>query len=119
VLDAAGIAACFTATISSEEVARGKPSPDVYLEAARRLGVDPVACIAIEDSTNGIRAATAAGMSVIAYPNRFYPPDANVLALADAVIDSLYQLVPAITTIAAGRDAGVGLRRSPARPLTA
>jgi HAD superfamily hydrolase (TIGR01509 family) len=116
VLDAAGITACFAATISSEEVARGKPNPDVYLEAARRLGVDPVACTAIEDSTNGIRAAAAAGMSVIAYPNRFYPPDASVLALADAVIDSLAQLVPTIT---AGRDGSVGPSRSQARPLTA
>ncbi len=116
VLDAAGITDCFAATISSEEVARGKPSPDVYLEAARRLGVDPVACIAIEDSTNGIRAAAAAGMSVIAYPNRVYPPAANVLALAHAVIDSLAQLVPTVT---ASRDAGEGLARIPDHPLTA
>lgn len=116
VLDAAGITDCFTATISSEEVARGKPSPDVYLEAARRLGVDPVACIAIEDSTNGIRAAAAAGMSVIAYPNRVYPPNASVLALADEVIDSLAELAPTITV---SRDAGEGLARIPDHPLTA
>ena len=86
-LDTAGIADCFAVTVSSEEVARGKPSPDVYLEAARRLGVAPAHCVAVEDSANGIRAAAAAGMHVIAYPNRHYAPDAESLALADAVID--------------------------------
>jgi len=95
VLDTAGITECFAATVSSEEVARGKPSPDVYLEAARRLGVTPAHCVAVEDSANGIRAAAAAGMHVIAYPNRHYAPDATSLALADAVIDSLDDLVAA------------------------
>ena len=61
-------------TVSSEEVARGKPAPDVYLEAARRLGVDPAACVAIEDSHNGIRSAKAAGMACIAIPNERFPP---------------------------------------------
>ena len=89
VLEAAGITACFSATVSSEEVARGKPSPDVYLEAARRLGVEPGACVAVEDSANGIRAAAAAGMRVIAYPNRQYPPDPDSLGLVDSVITSL------------------------------
>ena len=65
----------FEVTVSSEEVAHGKPAPDVYLEAARRLGVDPARCIAVEDSASGIRAAHAAGMRVIAYPNRHYPPE--------------------------------------------
>ena len=78
----------FEVTVSSEEVARGKPAPDVYLEAARRLGVDPARCVAIEDSASGIRAAHAAGMRVIAYPNRHYPPAPDVLALGDAVVDS-------------------------------
>jgi HAD superfamily hydrolase (TIGR01509 family) len=96
VLDTAGITACFTATVSSEEVARGKPSPDVYLEAARRLAVAPSSCAAVEDSANGIRAAAAAGMRVIAYPNRHYPPDAPSLALADWVITSLGELVAAV-----------------------
>ena len=93
VLDTAGITDCFAATVSSEEVARGKPSPDVYLEAARRLDVAPSACIAVEDSANGIRAAAAAGMHVIAFPNRHYAPDAEALALAHTVIDSLAGLV--------------------------
>ena len=70
VLATAGIADCFQATVSSEEVARGKPSPDVYLEAARRLGVAPDGCVAVEDSGNGIRAASSAGMQVIAFRTR-------------------------------------------------
>ncbi len=68
------LASYFEVTVSSEEVARGKPAPDVYLEVARRLGVAPARCAAVEDSASGIRAAHAAGMHVIAYPNRHYPP---------------------------------------------
>ena len=63
-LELSGLADRFAVTVSSEEVARGKPAPDVYLEAARRLGVAPAACTAVEDSENGIRAAKAAGMRV-------------------------------------------------------
>ena len=88
-LDLMGIADRFRAAVSSEEVARGKPAPDVYLEAARRLGVDPTRAAAIEDSHNGIRAAKAAGMRVIAVPNRHFPPDEEALAQADVVLDSL------------------------------
>jgi len=102
VLETAGITGCFAVTVSSEEVARGKPSPDVYLEAARRLDVAPARCVAVEDSASGIRAAAAAGMHVIAYPNRHYAPDATSLALADSVIDSLDDLVAAVGE--AGRD---------------
>ncbi len=98
VLETAGIAACFSATVSSEEVARGKPSPDVYLEAARRLGVEPSCCAASRTPASGIRSAAAAGMRVIAYPNRLYTPDAESLALADAVIGSLGELVEAVGT---------------------
>jgi HAD superfamily hydrolase (TIGR01509 family) len=90
------LAGLFDVTVSSEEVAQGKPSPDVYLEAARRLGVDPARCVAIEDSASGIRAAHAAGMRVIAYPNRHYPPAAEVLALADVVLDTVSDLDPAL-----------------------
>jgi HAD superfamily hydrolase (TIGR01509 family) len=86
------LAALFEVTVSSEEVERGKPAPDVYLEAARRLEVEPAECVAIEDSASGIRAARAAGMRVIAYPNRHYPPPAEVLASADVVLDSLGEL---------------------------
>lgn len=73
----------FTATVSSAEVPRGKPSPDVYVEAARRLAVDPSRCFAVEDSSNGLRAAAAAGMTVAAVPNPQYPPAPDALAKAD------------------------------------
>jgi HAD superfamily hydrolase (TIGR01509 family) len=86
----------FAVTVSSEEVARGKPAPDVYLEAARRLDVEPARCAAVEDSASGIRAARAAGMRVLAYPNRHYPPSAEVLTSADAVLDSLDRLQPGL-----------------------
>jgi HAD superfamily hydrolase (TIGR01509 family) len=93
-LELAGLAPFFKATVSSEEVARGKPAPDVYLEAARRLGIDPTHCTAIEDSHGGIRSAKAAGMHVIALPNPSYPPDADALAQADVIILSLEALTP-------------------------
>ena len=79
-------------TVSSEEVARGKPAPDVFLEAARRLDLPPERCAAIEDSGNGIRAAHAAGMRVVAIPNRRYPPPGEALALADVVLGSIDEL---------------------------
>lgn len=94
VLDQAGIADAFAVVVSSEEVARGKPAPDVYLEAASRLGVDPTACVAIEDSSNGLRSAHAAGMRVIAVPNQAYPPADDALALADVVVDRLSDIAP-------------------------
>lgn len=96
VLSAAAIAELFEATVSSEEVARGKPAPDVYLEAARRLAAAPERCTAVEDSANGIRAAHAAGMRVLALPNRRYPPPEKALALADVVLDSLEELTPRV-----------------------
>jgi HAD superfamily hydrolase (TIGR01509 family) len=100
VLEVAGLTEYFQATVSSEEVERGKPAPDVYLEAARRLGVAPERCAAVEDSHNGIRSAKAAGMRVVAVPNPSYPPDAEALAQADVVIRSLDELTPEL--IAAG-----------------
>ena len=87
-----GLAGSFAATVSSEEVERGKPAPDVFLEAARQLDVSPGRCAAVEDSANGIRAARAAGMWVVAIPNRSYPPPAEALALADVVLESLGEL---------------------------
>ena len=86
--------------VSSEEVARGKPAPDVYLEAARRLGVEPAQCAAVEDSSNGLRAAHAAGMRVIAFPNAHYPPAPDALALADVVLTSLEELTPELVRAA-------------------
>ena len=93
-LEQAALARFFEVAVSSEEVPRGKPAPDVFLEAARRLGVAPERCAAIEDSANGIRAAHAAEMRVVAIPNRRYPPAADAVALADVVLDSIAQLGP-------------------------
>jgi HAD superfamily hydrolase (TIGR01509 family) len=92
VLELAGMREWFAATVSSEEVARGKPAPDVYLEVARRVAVPADRCVAIEDSTNGIRAAKAARMGVIAIPNRALPPEPDALSVADRVLASLDRL---------------------------
>jgi HAD superfamily hydrolase (TIGR01509 family) len=94
VLEASGLAGHFSATVSSEEVAQGKPAPDVYLETARRLGVEPDRCAAVEDSENGIRSAKAARMRTIAIPNPRYPPDEAALAEADVLLDSVAELKP-------------------------
>jgi len=94
VLELAAIADCFEVTVSSEEVERGKPAPDVYLETLRRMKVAPARAAAIEDSTNGLLSARAAGMFVVAVPNPVYPPRPDALAAADVVIDSLTELTP-------------------------
>ncbi len=96
VLELACLSDCFRASVSSEEVAHGKPAPDVYLEAARRISREPGRCAAVEDSANGLRAAAAAGMSVIAIPNRAFPPGDEALAKADVVLDSIEALTPAV-----------------------
>jgi HAD superfamily hydrolase (TIGR01509 family) len=104
VLELAGLTPAFSATVSSEEVGRGKPAPDVYLEAARRLDVDPESCVAIEDSHNGIRSAHDAGMAVVAAPNAEFPPDVESLELADVVLGAIAELGPeAIETAAQTR----------------
>ena len=94
VLDAAGLHDVIPVVVSSQEVARGKPAPDVYLEAARRLGVDPRTCAAVEDSHNGIRSAKAAGMRVIVIPNPHFPPDEQALEHADVVLRAIAELTP-------------------------
>jgi len=101
VLERGGVRGLFAATVSSEEVARGKPAPDVYLEAARRLGRDPRRCAAVEDSSNGLRSAHAAGMLLAALPNRDFPPSPDALALADVVVDSLPALRPQLERLSA------------------
>jgi HAD superfamily hydrolase (TIGR01509 family) len=95
-LELAGLSELFSATVSSEEVPRGKPAPDVYLEAARRLGVDARRCAAVEDSHNGILSARAAKMRVIAIPNRAFPPGDDALGAADVVLQSIRELEPAV-----------------------
>ena len=92
VLELAELVEFFRATVSSEEVPRGKPAPDVYVEAAQRLGFAPEDCAAIEDSHAGIRSAKAAGMRVIALPNPHYPPDDDALAAADVALESITEL---------------------------
>jgi HAD superfamily hydrolase (TIGR01509 family) len=95
-LDAAGVREMFGATLSSEEVAHGKPAPDVYLATARELGVAPERCVAIEDSSNGLRSAAAAGMTLIAVPNPHYPPDDDALARAATVVRTPGEVTPGL-----------------------
>ncbi|MFD4459363.1 HAD family hydrolase [Nocardia sp. NPDC058480] len=92
VLAKSGLLDSFAVVLSTEEVGRGKPAPDVYLTVAQRLGLDPNVCTAVEDSTNGLRSAHSAGMRLIAAPRPEFPPSPDALALADAVIDDLDQL---------------------------
>jgi HAD superfamily hydrolase (TIGR01509 family) len=96
VLERSGLAPWFEVALSSEDTGRGKPAPDVYLAAARALGVEPGSAAAIEDSANGIGAARAAGMRVVAIPNPDFPPGAEALASADAVLGSIAELTPAV-----------------------
>lgn len=95
VLESAGLTGVFRATLSTEEVPRGKPAPDVFLAAAERLGADPAECAAIEDSSNGLRGAAAAGMAVICVPHGVYPPAEDALARTDLVVGSLDELTVA------------------------
>ncbi len=94
VLATAGLTDVLRVTVSTEEVPRGKPAPDVYLEAVARLGLAPEVCAAVEDSSNGLRAAAAAGLAVVCVPHGVYPPAEDALALADLVVTSLDELTP-------------------------
>jgi HAD superfamily hydrolase (TIGR01509 family) len=94
VLETAGLTDVLRVTLSTEEVPRGKPAPDVYLAAASRLGLAPQVCAAVEDSSNGLRAAAAAGLAVVCVPHGVYPPAPDALAQADLVITSLDELTP-------------------------
>jgi HAD superfamily hydrolase (TIGR01509 family) len=105
VLAGAGIAELFAAVVSSEEVPRGKPAPDVYLEAARRLRVEPARCVAVEDSSNGLRSAAAAGMAVVAVPMRAFPPALDALALAAVTVDGIAAVTPEVVDDAYARHA--------------
>lgn len=96
VLRKSGLADKFAVTVSGEEVPRGKPAPDIYLAAARELDVAPDRTAAVEDSTNGLKAAAAAGMLVAAVPNREFPPAEDALALARVVLGSLDELAPEV-----------------------
>jgi HAD superfamily hydrolase (TIGR01509 family) len=96
VVEVGGFEDLLKVTVSSEEVERGKPAPDVYLEATSRMGVDPARTAAVEDSTNGLLAARAAGMRVIAIPNDAHPPAQKGLDAADVVLDSIDELTAAV-----------------------
>jgi HAD superfamily hydrolase (TIGR01509 family) len=102
VLDTASLRSSFTAVMSTEEVDRGKPAPDIYLAVAGRLGRRPQRCAAVEDSSNGLRSAAAAGMAVIAVPHPSYPPDPDALGQAAVVLPGLAELTPDVITGLAG-----------------
>jgi len=99
VLDTASLRSSFQTTMSTEQVSRGKPAPDIYLAVAARLGRRPERCAAVEDSSNGLRSAAAAGLHVVAIPHPRYPPAPDALEKASVVLTSLAELTPA--TIAA------------------
>lgn len=94
VLQAAGLVQWFPVSVSTEEVEAGKPSPLVYQTVVQRLSVDPSQAIAIEDSSNGLRSAAAAGLGVLAVPNTAFPPSKDALALAEVIVDSLEEITP-------------------------
>lgn len=92
-LAAVGIARFFRTVVGGDQVARGKPAPDIYLAAAQALGAAPAAGLALEDSPAGVRAAHAAGIPVVLIPDLVTPP-AEIQALAVAVHDSLVSALP-------------------------
>jgi HAD superfamily hydrolase (TIGR01509 family) len=94
-LEATGLLDVFSIIVSSDEVPAGKPSPDVYLEAARRLGAEPSTCLVVEDSYNGVLAGRAAGMTVVLVPNASIPPASGAADRADIVLERLSDLEPA------------------------
>jgi HAD superfamily hydrolase (TIGR01509 family) len=94
-LDSLGIADVFSAVVSSDEVALGKPAPDVYLLAAARLGIDPTTCLVVEDSLNGVLAGRAAGMTVVLVPNRAVPPAPGTREAASVVLRTIEKVAPA------------------------
>ena len=104
VLAATGMTSLFKVTVSTEEVRRGKPAPDVYLTVAERLAVAPAQTVAVEDSSNGLRSASAAGMVVVAVPHPRYPPAPDALARADLVLRSLDDLRPEVLEKLPARD---------------
>jgi HAD superfamily hydrolase (TIGR01509 family) len=104
VLAATGMTSLFEVTVSTEEVRRGKPAPDVYLAVAERLAVAPAQTVAVEDSSNGLRSASAAGMVVVAVPHPRYPPAPDALARADLVLRNLDGLRPEVLEKLPARD---------------
>ncbi len=95
VVGSPGLAGRFQVTVSTDEVAHGKPAPDVYLEATRQLGVSGP-CAAVEDSSNGLLSAAATGLAPVAVPRPSYPPSAAALDRAAVVLSGLDELTPAV-----------------------
>lgn len=102
VLDTASLRSSFQTTMSTEQVSRGKPAPDIYLAVAAQLGRPPERCAAVEDSSNGLRSAAAAGLHVIAIPHPSYPPAPDALQEASVVLTGLTELTPATITALEG-----------------
>jgi HAD superfamily hydrolase (TIGR01509 family) len=102
VLQSAGLRSCFSVVMSTEQVVHGKPAPDIYLAVTAALGFPPPDCAAVEDSSNGLRSAAAAGLRVIAIPQPQYPPDPDALARAGLVLPSLAGLTPDAVAALAG-----------------
>jgi HAD superfamily hydrolase (TIGR01509 family) len=96
VLRQASLSALFATTMSTEQVASGKPAPDIYLAVAAGLGIEPATGAAIEDSANGLRSASSAGLAVVAIPHPRYPPGPDALGLASVVLPGLADLTPAV-----------------------
>jgi len=92
VLQSVGLRDRFQVVMSTEQVHHGKPAPDIYVAVTAELGRPPHDCAAVEDSSNGLRSAAAAGLRVIAIPHPRYPPDPDALALASLVVPSLAEL---------------------------
>jgi HAD superfamily hydrolase (TIGR01509 family) len=117
VLDSADLRGCFAVTMSTEQVQRGKPAPDIYLAVTSQLGHEPQACAAVEDSSNGLRAATAAGCQVIAVPHPRYPPAPDAIGAARLVASSLAELTAdAIAALGSALRGNGRARAAPAGP---
>jgi HAD superfamily hydrolase (TIGR01509 family) len=99
VLASAALRSSFAVTMSTEQVPHGKPAPDIYLAVAAKLGRAPADCAAVEDSSNGLRSAAAAGLHVIAIPRPQYPPDPDALAAASLVLPHLADLTAAAVAV--------------------
>lgn len=99
VLGELGIESLFRTTVSTEEVEYGKPAPDGYLTVAAQMEVPAGGCVAVEDSSNGLRSAHAAGMTVIAIPRPAHPAAPDALALASHVASGLDELTPDLVEV--------------------
>ncbi len=89
-LEEAGLLGCFSVIVGGDAVTRSKPDPEIFLEAAKRLGEEPKACFVIEDSFNGVRAAYAGGFRGIMVPD-LLPPDGEMREKAEIIVKDLWE----------------------------